>query len=165
MKLHFIEAESQEIPQIIDLAEKIWLPSFARYFEQDELNSLFSGMYNPEKLADTLRNSDYQFFFVQDPTGKTIGYFATENQGSTLKLDKIYVDPSLQRQGFGENIYHHIIRLAKEKGATKISLNVNRRNSSAIHFYLKLGFKIVRSEDIPGPNGFIYDDFVMEIFV
>ncbi len=163
MKLHFSKASLQDIPAIIAIAEKIWLPSFARYFEEYELNSLFSGMYTPQKLLETLNNPAYAFYFVKDEKGSTLGYFAIEMKSQTLKLDKIYVDPTIQRQGLGKIIFQHITELAEQKKAETIALNVNRRNSLAISFYKKLGFEIIRNEDIPGPNGFIYDDYVMEL--
>lgn len=162
MKLKYSKAGLQDIPGIIAIGERIWLPSFARYFEVDELNSLFSGMYNSVKLSEDLKKPSYEFYFVKDKNGNEVGYFAVEIKNPVLKIDKIYVDPSIQRQGLGKKIYRHITEIAKEKKAKTIALNVNRRNSSAIRFYSKLGFKIIRSEDIPGLNGFIYDDYVME---
>lgn len=165
MKLKYIKAGFQDIPAIIAIGEKIWLPSFARYFEENELNNLFSGMYNSIKLSQTLKNPAYEFYFVKDENRDDLGYFAIEIKNLILKIDKIYVDPSIQRQGLGKKIYCHITDIAKEKKAKTIALNVNRRNSSAINFYTKLGFTIIRSEDIPGPNGFVYDDYVMEVAV
>lgn len=163
VKLNFSKAGLKDIPEIIAIGEKIWLPSFARYFKEDELNSLFSGMYNSQKLTATLNNPAYKFYFAKAEKGNNVGYFAIEMKDETIRLDKIYVDPTIQRQGFGKIIYEHILEIAKEKNAKTLTLNVNRRNSSAINFYKKLGFEVIRSENIPGPNGFIYDDFVMEI--
>lgn len=161
MKLKYIKAGPEDIPEIISIGKKIWLPSFARYFRDEELYNLFTGMYNSDKLLETLNSPYYEFYFVRDENFNDVGYFAIEIKTPVLKIDKIYVDPALQRQGLGKKVIDHIYLIATENNIQTITLNVNRRNSSAISFYSKLGFKIIRSEDIPGPNGFIYDDYVM----
>ncbi len=155
----------EQIPLIISLAREIWLPTFYIYFSDDELNSLFSGMYTTEKLTEILNNPDYKFYIVENSAQNTIGYFATEVKKGYLKLDKIYVALDQQGLGIGKWMYEQIANGAKEMGLSEIQLNVNRRNAPAIAFYERLGFTILRSEDIPGPNGFIYDDFVMGIWV
>jgi len=163
--LRKVQVNSKHIPQIISLAREIWLPTFAVYFSEDELNSLFSGMYSPEHLTITLQNPKYRFYIVENSVKKSIGYFATEVKKDFLKLDKIYVAPDKQGLGFGKWMYEQIANEAKEMGLCEIQLNVNRRNAPAIAFYHRLGFKILRSEDIPGPNGFIYDDYIMGVEV
>ena len=163
--LRFKKAVVADIPQLIELAKEIWLPTFAVYFTESELNSLFSGMYNTEKITADLENPHYAFYIVENSAQKSVGYFATSIKSDYLKLDKIYVSPNLQGQGIGKWIFNEIVRQARDRSLGMIQLNVNRRNAPAIAFYQKLGFIIIRSEDIPGPNGFIYDDFVMEFEV
>ena len=156
------EANTSHIPQIIALAKAIWLPTFSAYFSENELNSLFTGMYNRQKLETLLQNKNYQFWIVEN-RAHSVGYFATEIYPEFLKLDKIYVSPEMQRQGIGKWIFEDIMSYAQTKGIKQIQLNVNRRNTPAIDFYKNLGFVILKSEDIPGPNGFVYDDYVMTL--
>ncbi|NEN23886.1 GNAT family N-acetyltransferase [Cryomorpha ignava] len=165
VNLTFRKAFVADIPQLIDLAKEIWLPTFAVYFSETELNSLFSGMYNTDRITADLQNPHYALHIVENTAQKPVGYFATAIKPTYLKLDKIYVSPKLQGQGIGKWIFDEIVRQAREQSLDSIQLNVNRRNAPAISFYKKLGFKIIRSEDIPGPNGFVYDDFVMEFEV
>lgn len=165
VNLNFRKAAVADIPQLIELAKEIWLPTFAIYFSEKELNSLFSGMYNSDKITSDLQNPQYAFYIVENSAQKSVGYFATTINSDYFKLDKIYVSPNLQGQGIGKWIFDEIVRQAGDHSLDSIQLNVNRRNAPAIAFYKKLGFIITRSEDIPGPNGFIYDDFVMEFGV
>lgn len=158
----FRKAAVRDIPQLIALAREIWLPTFSVYFTKSELNSLFSGMYNTEKITSDLSNPQYAYFIVEDFSQKGIGYFATAINAEYLKLDKIYVSPILQGRGIGKWIFDEVVSQAQDNNLHFIRLNVNRRNSPAIAFYKKLGFTIVESIDIPGPNGFVYDDYVME---
>lgn len=165
VNLNYRKAGVADIPQIIALAEEIWLPTFAVYFSEAELNSLFSGMYNTARITADLQNPQYALYIVENSAHNSVGYFATAIKSDCLKLDKIYVSPKLQGQGIGKWLFDEIVKQALGYSLGSIQLNVNRRNSPAIGFYQKLGFIITRSEDIPGPNGFIYDDFVMEFVV
>lgn len=159
------KAQVADIPGLIDLAKEIWLPTFSVYFSESELNSLFAGMYNSKKISSDIQDPQYAYYIVEDSAQKRVGYFATAIKSDYLKLDKIYVSPILQGQGIGRWIFEEIVQQAQDNKLVSIRLNVNRRNTPAINFYKKLGFQIIRSEDIPGPNGFVYDDFVMEIVV
>ncbi len=46
-------------------------------------------------------------------------------------------------------------------GGTALQLNVNRSNKARF-FYEKLGFNVVREEDIDIGNNYFMNDFVME---
>jgi len=163
VKLTKTQAGVGDISEIIDLAERMWLPAFSPYFSETELYSLFNGMYNSEKILAAIQNPSYEFYIVENLQHMRVGYFATYKTIEYLKLDKIYVAPELKGRGIGKWMYNEIIEQARQNNFRKILLNVNRRNRPAINFYKKLGFKVVKEEDIPGPNGFIYDDFVMEV--
>ena len=157
------KAGVEHISQIIDLAKEMWLPAFSPYFSEKELLSLFEGMYNYEKILKDIQNPLYEFFIVENGQQLCVGYFATHKQSDLFKLDKIYVSPKLKGQGIGKWMYKQILQQAESSDIHQIVLNVNRRNQPAIAFYENLGFTILREEDIPGPNGFIYDDYVMGI--
>lgn len=159
-KLTISKAHVEDIDEIISLAQKIWKPAFSIYFSEIELNSLFEGMYSHQKLLTLLSDLFYQFFFIEFD-GSRIGYFAVRQNRDHLKLDKIYVDQKFQKQGIGKWVFEKVRLKAIDLGFRQIRLNVNRRNIPAINFYEKLNFSITGEEDIAGPNGFIYDDYIM----
>ena len=55
-----------------------------------------------------------------------------------------------------------ILVIAKENQSDKISLNVNRFNKAFI-FYQKMGFEIVAEEDLAIGQGYLMEDYKMEI--
>ena len=65
------------------------------------------------------------------------------------------------QKGLGQKLMDYVILKAKNKQEKAVYLNVNR-NNSALHFYEKNGFKIIKSEDIEIGNGYLMEDFVME---
>ena len=48
-----------------------------------------------------------------------------------------------------------------QRGAVSLLLNVNRQNKAKF-FYEKLGFTVIKEEDIDIGNGYFMNDYVME---
>jgi ribosomal protein S18 acetylase RimI-like enzyme len=156
----FKKASIQDLPLIYELAEEIWIPAFAPLFAETQLRALYQGMYNDKLLINWLKQKENDFFIALFD-GQPKGYYATENHQKYLKLDKLYVHPDLQGQGVGKKILQEIVNHCRKKGIPSIELRVNRGNDGAIGFYKKYGFEIEKSVDFEGPNGFLYEDYIM----
>jgi GNAT superfamily N-acetyltransferase len=85
--------------------------------------------------------------------------YKSKNQ---LKIHKLYILPSEQGKGIGEKFLTFAENLCKKESISMLTLNVNRYNK-AVHFYEKNGSKNVKSEDIEIGNGYLMEDFVMEM--
>ncbi len=55
-------------------------------------------------------------------------------------IEDVIVDPSARGQGIGEALMRRAIELAREKGATSISLTSNPKRAAANRLYLRMGF-------------------------
>jgi ribosomal protein S18 acetylase RimI-like enzyme len=148
-----------EIDQIIDLAKEIWIPSFESYFTDEQLWSLFEGMYNIDLLKKTLDNPHYHYYFISNANDEIIGYLALDFSNDSLKIDKIYVHPRLQGSGIGSKILAYLIDQYRNK---RIWLRVNRGNRGAVKLYEKHGFKTIARKDFHGPGKYKYEDYIME---
>jgi ribosomal protein S18 acetylase RimI-like enzyme len=165
-----VPVSKSQLPELLLLSEKIWLPAFAPLFDREKLLSLYRGMYSEQLLTDWMARPGCTLYFIcrkeleensLEPEQKLIGYLATELSGATLKLDKIYVDPTLQSKGIGRRVMDITEEKAINAGAAEITLRVNRRNDRAIAFYQRCGFEITGKEDFPAPDGYVYDDYLM----
>ncbi len=151
----------KDLPRLYQLAEEIWIPAFAPLFDEVQLRALFSGMYNDELLTAWLSREGNDLYFINNDN-KDIGYTAIEKHPCFLKLDKIYIHPSLQGKGYGREVMKKIEEIAFDADLNHIELRVNRENHSAISFYQNRNFSIIESIDFPGPEGFLYEDFLMK---
>ena len=158
--MRFQKATTEDLPLLYQLAEEIWIPAFAPLFTETQLRALYAGMYNDELLTRWLSREGNELYFIYQ-SEKAIGYTAVENHSDFLKLDKIYIHPSLQGKGYGGEAMKKIEEIATEAGLTRIQLRVNRENDSAISFYQNRDFRITESIDFPGPEGFLYEDYLM----
>lgn len=161
VKLQFQTATVADLPQLYEMAEEVWLPAFAPLFSETQLKALYSGMYNDTILTKWLAEKGNELYFIY-VNEKAIGYSAIEKHSDFLKLDKIYIHPSLQGKGLGGEAMKKIEKIALDAGLSKIQLRVNRENHSAISFYQNRNFRIIESIDFPGPEGFLYEDYLMK---
>ncbi|HKK38319.1 MAG TPA: GNAT family N-acetyltransferase [Cryomorphaceae bacterium] len=161
VRLQFQKATITDLPLLYELAEEIWIPAFAPLFSETQLRALYSGMYNDELLTKWLAEKRNELYFLR-VNDNAIGYSAIEKHSEFLKLDKIYIHPSFQGKGLGRAAMIKIEEITIDSGLSEIHLRVNRENHSAISFYQNLNFRIIESIDFPGPQGFLYEDFLMK---
>ena len=154
------KAYPADIPLIRDMAHKIWPQTYGSILSQEQLEYMLNLLYS-EKVLHEQMEDNIEFIIAYDgvhPVG-----FASFGliEPSIYKLHKIYVLTSQQGKGTGRFIIDQLIKAMKAKGATALQLNVNRRNN-AQNFYEKLGFVVMREEDVDIGNGYYMNDYVME---
>ncbi|HWI94137.1 MAG TPA: GNAT family N-acetyltransferase [Flavisolibacter sp.] len=158
--LTIVRASEKDIPLIRSLAQQIWPKTYAAILSQKQIGYMMKMMYNEQAIKEQMRK-DHQFIIVYN-TGIPVGFAAYgEIEPSVYKLFKVYLLPSQQGKGTGKFIIEQIINDIKPKTATSLQLNVNRYNKAKL-FYEKLGFTVVRTEDIDIGSGYFMNDYVME---
>ncbi|MDR2188834.1 MAG: GNAT family N-acetyltransferase [Azonexus sp.] len=154
-------AKSAEIPAIAALAREIWQAAYLDLLGQGQIDYMLEQRYNPRQLQDDLDNPD-KWFDLAFYQGRLAGFAGSEIHAGEFKLDKLYVDPDLQRGGVGGQLIAHVAARAGKLGYPGLILAVNKNNEQAIAAYRKHGFRVreAKVSDIGG--GFIMDDFIME---
>jgi GNAT superfamily N-acetyltransferase len=118
-------------------------------------------MYGTEVLMKQI-NSQIAFYLAVEED-LVIGYFAMEiTEPSKMKLHKIYLDPDQKSKGAGTKIIEFIKDVAFKAGVRQIELNVNKFNS-AVQFYEKIGFFRAKEMVLDIGNGYVMDDYVMQL--
>ncbi|RAK00448.1 acetyltransferase (GNAT) family protein [Larkinella arboricola] len=151
-----------DIDAIIALQEKIWEPTYRAILDQEQINYMFQTIYSKEALLDQMIKEQHEFVLVYEE-GQLTGFASFSRnpaEPERFKLHKIYVLPAEQGKGAGRLLLDEVIRRSLTAGGNRLYLNVNRYNK-ARQFYERLGFQMVREEDIPiGP--YWMNDFVLE---
>jgi GNAT superfamily N-acetyltransferase len=94
-----------------------------------------------------------------------LGFTSCENNyqnNKVTRLHKVYILPEAQGKGIGKVLIEKVIAIAKENQSEVISLNVNKFNN-AVTFYKKNGFEIASEEDLDIGNGYLMEDYKMEL--
>lgn len=151
-----------DIPVIKELADTIWQITYKDILAPEQLAYMLDYFYSQPSL--TRQMNDGQQFILLSLNKEQIGfasYSLINTNPVTYKLHKLYVHPSQQGKGSGKFLLDNIINIIKQQGAGILELNVNRYNK-ALHFYQKIGFVIIKEEDVDIGNGYYQNDYVMQ---
>lgn len=150
-----------DIPIIKKIAEKAWRPTYEHILTERQTLYMLDLMYNSLTLENQI-NGNIAFFMV-DLGQKTVGYFSVEILNEQkVKLHKLYLDPTQKQQGLGKKIIQFIRDWTLTNQRESIILNVNK-NNSAVQFYQKMGFIIIEELILDIGEGYVMDDFVMQL--
>lgn len=156
-------AQIEDIPSIVEIAQKTWFNTYKNIISQEQMDFMFGEMYTPEALWKQMDFLKHRFF-VLEYDGEIKGFASISEMVHeplrTNKVHKLYFLPETQGRGLGKQMLSFLEELLKNEGNTYIILNVNR-NNPAYHFYLKVGYQIRESIDIPYGE-FVLNDYVME---
>jgi ribosomal protein S18 acetylase RimI-like enzyme len=163
MKL--VKANSENIQIIIELTKKIWPVAYGKILTMAQLDYMIDKFYNETALLELI-DKGHVFYLAQDDNGKEVGFVSYElnSELNKTKIHKIYVLPETQGTGLGRQFFELVKEKAIENHQSAIFLNVNKYNN-AIHFYTKLGFTKIKGEVIDIGNGYVMDDYVMEVVI
>jgi ribosomal protein S18 acetylase RimI-like enzyme len=157
-------ASRQDISLIHRLAKEVFFPTYEPLQPKEKVAYLFSIMYSEAALTEQMEMKKHTFLLTEDASGY-LGYASYElnYKGSgKAKVHKIYVMPNAQGKGVGREMINWIATIAKQNKVRILLLDVFRHNP-AIQFYEKLGFKKAGEQVTDVGNGFVMDDFVMEM--
>ncbi len=156
-------ASIKDIPEIIKVARKTWPVSYKNIISDQQINYMLDLFYSPVSLLNQIEILEHKFLLLQDDSNAIIGFaaFSYLPQLNGARLHKLYVLPEFHHLGFGKKLISVIIDLVKKENFSYLELNVNK-NNTALNFYNKMGFEVVRDEDIDIGNGYFMNDFILK---
>ena len=156
------KAGSADLPQIQAIVYETWPVAYGEILSKAQLEYMLETFYNLSALEQTMATGqDFHIAFEEGIVAGFIGIQAFIDQDE-LKLHKFYVLPQFQGKGIGNVLFEKAVLEAKKHGFSRFFLNVNRFNK-AIQYYESKGMRICKQEDIPIGNGYLMEDYVMEL--
>ncbi len=105
------------------------------------------------------------YIFIAEQDGKALGCCALLNMGnSSYEVGKMAVSPETRGQGIGRKLLEHVIQQSRERGATRLYLETNKKLENAVHLYAALGFKAIPEENRT-PSPYTRSDLAMDLFL
>lgn len=157
------QATEDDIPAIIDIAEKTWWPTYERILSRDQIRYMLDVIYNPEILKSQISGGVQTFLILwADARPQAFASYEVHAQDPRVyRINRLYVLPQNQKKGYGAALVNEIKDRVAKKNIRTLDLNVNRFNSARL-FYERIGFKVIREEDVPvGP--YWMNDYVMRL--
>jgi ribosomal protein S18 acetylase RimI-like enzyme len=147
------------------IAEEVWPIAYGEILSQKQLNYMMEMMYSVESLQRQAASNT--IFILAIDNDIPVGFASYEfdyDETSKTKIHKIYILSTQQGKGLGRILIDYIADEARKNNQQGLLLNVNK-NNVAIEFYRKLGFSISSEEVIHIGQGYVMDDFIMELSI
>lgn len=153
-------ASFTDIPFIKEVAEKTWPSAYEALLGKEQVSYMLGKLYSSSALEEQIKNNHY--FFLALKNFVPVGFASFSNLKKDIyKLQKLYVLPQQQKTKTGLALLNTVETVSKSMGATKLILNVNRKNV-AKKFYERNGFIVLKEEDIDIGSGYFMNDYVMQ---
>jgi len=148
------------------LADEIWREHYTPIIGEAQVDYMLKRFQSAEQICEDIKSNDYIYFTAEHiKSGEMIGYCACQPKKDYLLLSKIYIRKDYRGKGIAHSFLDEVSTLCREYGFDKIRLTVNKHNANSIAAYHKMGFETIDSIETDIGNGFIMDDFVMELAI
>ncbi len=160
-----IVCNKDQLSIVSDLAYAIWPATYGEILSKAQLDYMLANFYAITNLENQMDAGQVFELIFED--NNVIGFVSYEfncKKTKLLKIHKIYLLPEKQGKGFGKFMIDKIVRIAKSNDQKGVFLNVNKYNKAKF-FYEKAGFVVSKEEVIDIGNGYVMDDYVMELIL
>ena len=159
------KATLEDIPLIHELAWIVFPHTYKELLTPGQIEFMMDWMYSPVNLRKQM-TEDSHTYFIAYQGDEPAGYLSIQPEGEhTYHLQKIYVLPSFQGKKLGKQLFHQAIQAIKElhPEPCQMRLNVNRYNTKAVDFYIRMGMKKVFEGDFDIGHGYLMTDYIMAL--
>src|SRR5438105_3428901 len=123
------------------VARSAWRATYSRLAPAAFIRAVLRGGYGRERLLRGLTDPRRDALVVEEG-GLVLGYAdVLEEPPRACELMRIYVDPPAQGRGLGRALLLEAARAARRRGASSLSVAVDRRNRRAQAWYRRQGFR------------------------
>ena len=115
-------------------------PDFTTFYAIDR--SAFNPLWRMEPLGleESYRATTRSVVLTTSNGDRVVGYAIVGLSGITAYLQRIAVDPAMQRQGHGQRLLKAAVRWAGDHGAATMLLNTQPENDVSANLYRAQGF-------------------------
>lgn len=161
-KIEIRPLREDEVAPLAALAAEIWRAHYPGIISVAQIESMLAERYSEAVIRAELKRDDVWWdVLLVDGVMKGYASYFWSDRRDTIKIDKLYLHASTQRQGYGGKLIDHIAQRMGRLGCRALTLAVNRHNKSAIASYHKNGFRIADTSLKKIPGGFWMDDYIM----
>lgn len=159
--MELIRILEKNIPTVRSLAREIWEEHYIKIISQKQIDYMLDLFYSTEKIQSELKDGVIWEMLLENE--KPIGYLVCKIESEKIYISKIYLKAETRGKGYGKYLLNQAKELANQNDKKAIYLNVNKKNLGSFQFYERNGFQIVNEGVFDIGNGFVMDDFIMEL--
>lgn len=145
------------------LADEIWHEHFTPIIGSAQVEYMLKKFQSYDAMRCQIDSEGYTYYLFKKD-GEYVGYSGVAVHGDRLFLSKLYVRAENRGQKISSAAIAHYKALCREKNLRAIYLTVNKYNF-AYDVYKSLGFKTIDSVVTDIGEGFVMDDYIMELSI
>jgi ribosomal protein S18 acetylase RimI-like enzyme len=151
-----------QVEMVVKIANEIWTEHYIPIIGKAQVEYMLSNFHSINTIKNEVNNKFINYYLIYNAE-KIVGYTGIKIEESVLFLSKIYIYSSERGNGVGEKTIEIIKEIAITNNLRKIYLTVNKNNTKTIGAYQKFGFNIRGEICADIGEGFVMDDYQMEI--
>lgn len=161
--MQIVPATPSDFPIITSIAQRTWPNTFAEILSPEQIEYMLEMMYSEAALHEQTSKKGHRFLLLKEEE-EAVAYASYEIDylPGTAKIHKLYCLPATQGKGYGKALIFAVAELVREQRQQRLRLDVNYQNK-AVGFYHYLGFETVDRIDTNIGQGFLMEDYVMEM--
>ena len=152
----------EHIKAVETLANTIWHHHYKPIIGKEQVLYMLDKFQSSEAIKRQIEDG-YEYYLLLYENDY-VGYISIKKDApEILFLSKIYVLANFRGKKIGKSAMAFIMNRAKVLGCTHIRLTVNKYNTNSIAAYERMGFKTIEALVIDIGQGYIMDDYKMEL--
>lgn len=155
-------SSGQDVTHLAMLADDIWHQHFITILSEDQIDYMVDKFQSAPAMTKQMVNEGYEYYFIV-VDGVEVGYTGIKNDLDKLFLSKLYLRKEHRGKGYASAVFEQLEEISRQRNLTSIWLTVNRFNEDTIAVYKKKGFETIRTQVADIGDGYVMDDYVMEL--
>lgn len=159
--MNIILVEEDLVPLTSFFAKDVFIEYYSNLISKQHATYM-ADMFLSEEAITELIHKGAIFKLVLD-NNEPVGFVEYIKENDKVFLSKLYVRKDKRNKGIGKYMLDDCIDYTKNNNLNKIYLTVNKGNTQTIKKYDHLGFKQIDAVVNDIGNGFVMDDYIMEL--
>ena len=159
------QATAQDAALVADLGTRAWWAHYPGIITEAQIRYMLARMYTPAALLEQWTALS-QMCLIAEVAWQPLAFAAwslqTDGRGTWAYLNKLYAVPEGLGLGLGKALLAEVCAEARRRGLSTLRLNVNKYNPT-VAWYERQGFTVLRDEVLDIGNGYVMDDYVLEL--
>ena len=153
----------EQISKVAALAEVIWHQHFTPIIGREQVIYMVEKFQSEAALEQQIANG-YEYYQLFDGD-EFCGYCGIHPENGKLFLSKLYIKKEARGRHIASHAMNFLKDICRERGISAIWLTCNKHNNNTLAIYDHLGFKIIETQVADIGNGFVMDDYILELTV
>ena len=154
----------RQINVIVQLANTIWTEHYTPIIGKDQVTYMLHTYHSSHTISNEVNTKNIHYYLISKDN-IPVGYIGIKLEKKSLFLSKVYMMSTERSRGIGSLAVGFIKKIALSKRLERITLTVNIHNIDSIEAYKKMGFQITDNVCSDIGEGYVMDDYKMELKV